>query len=104
MMIRKRFSHVLPPRHAIPGVRHTIWSELHAEQSGNVELAAIAVVFLSGAIQFGGKAAIFGTFSGALLIGIIINGLIIMGLDVSEHFMFLAGLIMLAVAFARWHA
>ena len=65
------------------------------------ELAAIAAVILGGTSLFGGKATIIGTFVGALLIGTINNGLIIMGLDVSEQNMVAGGLIILAVAFGR---
>jgi ribose transport system permease protein len=65
------------------------------------ELAAIAAVILGGTSLFGGKATIIGTFVGALLIGTINNGLIIMGLDVSEQNMIAGGLIILAVAFGR---
>ena len=54
------------------------------------ELAAIAAVILGGTSLFGGKGTIAGTFIGALLIGTINNGLIIMGLDVSEQ-MIVAG-------------
>ena len=65
------------------------------------ELAAIAAVILGGTSLFGGKATVIGTFVGALLIGTINNGLIIMGLDVSEQMMIAGGLIILAVAFGR---
>ena len=68
---------------------------------GGAELAAIAAVILGGTSLFGGKATIIGTFVGALLIGTINNGLIIMGLDVSEQNMIAGGLIILAVAFGR---
>jgi ribose transport system permease protein len=49
----------------------------------------------------GGKATIIGTSVRALLIGTIGNGLVIMGLDVSEQMMISGGLIILAVAFSR---
>jgi ribose transport system permease protein len=65
------------------------------------ELAAIAAVILGGTSLFGGKATVIGTFVGSLLIGTINNGLIIMGLDVSEQMMISGGLIILAVAFGR---
>ncbi len=65
------------------------------------ELAAIAAVILGGTSLFGGKATVIGTFVGALLIGTINNGLIIMGLDVSEQMMISGGLIIVAVAFGR---
>jgi ribose transport system permease protein len=65
------------------------------------ELAAIAAVILGGTSLFGGKGTIIGTFIGALLIGTINNGLIIMGLDVSEQNMVAGAIIILAVAFGR---
>lgn len=65
------------------------------------ELAAIAAVILGGTSLYGGKGSIPGTFIGALLIGTINNGLIIMGLDVSEQNMVAGAIIILAVAFGR---
>lgn len=65
------------------------------------ELAAIAAVILGGTSLFGGKGTIMGTFVGALLIGTINNGLIIMGLDVSEQMMVAGAIIVLAVAFGK---
>ena len=65
------------------------------------ELMAIAAVILGGTSLFGGKGTIMGTFAGSLLIGTINNGLIIMGLDVSEQMMVAGGIIILAVAFGK---
>jgi ribose transport system permease protein len=65
------------------------------------ELAANAAVILGGTRLFGGKATVIGTFVGALLTGTINDGLIIMGLDVSEQMMIAGGLIIVAVAFGR---
>ena len=65
------------------------------------ELAAIAAVILGGTSLFGGKGSIIGTFIGALLIGTINNGLIILSLDVSEQNMVAGAIIILAVAFGR---
>lgn len=65
------------------------------------ELAAIAAVILGGTSLYGGKGSIIGTFVGALLIGTMNNGLIIMGLDVSEQNMVAGAIIILAVAFGR---
>ncbi|MEQ8923966.1 MAG: ABC transporter permease [Marinovum algicola] len=65
------------------------------------ELAAIAAVILGGTSLFGGKGTILGTFVGALMIGTINNGLIIMGLDVSEQMMVAGAIIVLAVAFGK---
>lgn len=65
------------------------------------ELDAIAAVILGGTSLFGGRGTIIGTFVGALLIGTINNGLIIMGLDVSEQYMVAGAIIILAVAFGK---
>lgn len=65
------------------------------------ELMAIAAVILGGTSLYGGRGTIIGTFVGALLIGMINNGLIIMGLDVSEQMMVAGAIIILAVAFGR---
>lgn len=65
------------------------------------ELSAIAAVILGGTSLFGGRASITGTFAGALMIGAINNGLIIMGLDVSEQMIVAGAIIILAVAFGR---
>jgi ribose transport system permease protein len=65
------------------------------------ELSAIAAVILGGTSLFGGKGTIAGTFIGALLIGTINNGLIIMGLDVSEQMIVSGAIIVLAVAFGK---
>ena len=65
------------------------------------ELAAIAAVILGGTSLYGGKGSVIGTFVGALLIGTINNGLIIMGLDVSEQYMVAGAIIILAVAFGK---
>ena len=65
------------------------------------ELMAIAAVILGGTSLFGGRGTILGTFAGSLLIGTINNGLIIMGLDVSEQMMVSGGIIILAVAFGK---
>ena len=65
------------------------------------ELAAIAAVILGGTSLYGGKGSVIGTFVGALLIGTINNGLIIMGLDVSEQNMVAGAIIILAVAFGK---
>lgn len=65
------------------------------------ELMAIAAVILGGTSLYGGRGTIIGTFAGSLLIGTINNGLIIMGLDVSEQMMVAGAIIILAVAFGK---
>jgi len=65
------------------------------------ELSAIAAVILGGTSLFGGAGYIIGTLFGALLIGLINNGLILAGLDVSQQQIIRGIIIILAVALAR---
>lgn len=45
------------------------------------ELQAIAAVVIGGTSLFGGEGGVIGTLIGALLIGVLNNGLVIMGVD-----------------------
>jgi len=65
------------------------------------ELSAIAAVILGGTSLFGGFGSVVGTLFGALLIGLINNGLILAGLDVSQQQVIRGAIIILAVALAR---
>jgi ribose transport system permease protein len=65
------------------------------------ELSAIAAVILGGTSLFGGSGSVVGTLFGALLIGLINNGLILAGLDTSQQQVVRGGIIILAVALAR---
>jgi ribose transport system permease protein len=65
------------------------------------ELSAIAAVILGGTSLFGGGGTIIGTFVGALLVGLINNGLILAGLPVSEQQIIRGMIIILAVALAK---
>jgi ribose transport system permease protein len=65
------------------------------------ELSVIAAVILGGTSLFGGTATVIGTVIGALMIGMINNGLIIMGLDVSQQMVVKGLIIILAVAFGK---
>ncbi|OBZ07758.1 MULTISPECIES: ABC transporter permease [Bacillales] len=65
------------------------------------ELSVIAAVILGGTSLFGGVGTIVGTVVGALMIGTINNGLIIMGLDVSQQMMIKGLIIILAVVFGK---
>ena len=65
------------------------------------ELSAIAAVILGGTSLFGGSGAVIGTMFGALLIGLINNGLILAGLDSSQQQVVRGVIIILAVALAR---
>ncbi len=65
------------------------------------ELSAIAAVILGGTSLFGGRGTVVGTLFGALLIGLINNGLILAGLDSSQQQVVRGIIIILAVALAR---
>jgi ribose transport system permease protein len=65
------------------------------------ELSAIAAVILGGTSLFGGYGSVIGTLFGALLIGLINNGLILAGLDASQQQVVRGAIIILAVALAR---
>src|SRR4029453_3240977 len=65
------------------------------------ELSAIAAVILGGTSLFGGSGPVIGTLIGALLIGLINNGLILAGLDASQQQVIRGAIIILAVALAR---
>lgn len=65
------------------------------------ELSVIAAVILGGTSLFGGKGTIVGSLIGSLLIGVINNGLILMGLEFSQQLIIRGLIIILAVALAR---
>ncbi|CAH0126022.1 ABC transporter permease [Peribacillus sp. Bi134] len=65
------------------------------------ELSVIAAVILGGTSLFGGVGTIVGTVVGSLMIGTINNGLIIMGLDVSQQMIVKGMIIIMAVAFGK---
>lgn len=65
------------------------------------ELSVIAAVILGGTALTGGVGTVIGTVIGSLMIGVINNGLIIMGLDVSQQMMIRGLIIILAVAFGK---
>ena len=65
------------------------------------ELSVIAAVILGGTALAGGVGTVIGTVIGSLMIGVINNGLIIMGLDVSQQMMIRGLIIILAVAFGK---
>ncbi|KRO39173.1 MAG: ABC transporter permease [Microbacteriaceae bacterium BACL25 MAG-120322-bin65] len=65
------------------------------------ELSVIAAVILGGTSLFGGRGAVIGSLFGALFIGLINNGLILAGLDVSQQQVVRGAIIILAVALSR---
>jgi len=65
------------------------------------ELSVIAAVILGGTSLFGGAGSVVGSVVGALLIGLINNGLVLMNLDVSQQLIVRGVIIILAVALGR---
>lgn len=66
------------------------------------ELAAIGAVVIGGASLFGGEGSILGTVLGTTLLGLILNGLILLGISAYWQQMFSGGIIILAVALNMW--
>jgi ribose transport system permease protein len=61
-------------------------------------LTVIAAVVIGGTSLLGGKGSVVGAVMGSLLMGIVNNGLVLMGLDVSQQMMVRGVLIVAAVA------
>lgn len=68
------------------------------------ELSVIAAAVLGGTSLFGGKGTVIGTLVGAMMIGLINNGLILMGLEFSQQLIARGGIIILAVALSQKRA
>jgi ribose transport system permease protein len=64
------------------------------------ELSVIAAVFLGGTSLVGGSGSVIGSVLGALLIGVVNNGLILMGLETSQQIFIRGAIIIIAVALA----
>lgn len=65
------------------------------------ELSVIAAVILGGTSLFGGRGRVIGSLFGALFVGLINNGLILAGLDVSQQQVVRGAIIIFAVALSR---
>jgi ribose transport system permease protein len=65
------------------------------------ELSVIAAVILGGTSLFGGRGRVIGSLFGALFIGLVNNGLILAGLDVSQQQVIRGIIIIMAVALSR---
>ncbi len=66
------------------------------------ELTAIGAVIIGGASIMGGEGTILGTILGATLLGLITNGLILLGVSAYWQQVFSGGIIILAVALDTW--
>ena len=65
------------------------------------ELSVIAACVLGGTSLFGGMGTVVGTIVGALMIGLINNGLILMGLEFSQQLIARGSIIILAVSLSQ---
>jgi len=65
------------------------------------ELSVIAAVILGGTNLYGGRATVIGTVVGSLMIGMINNGLLLMGIEYPQQLIIRGIIIILAVALAR---
>ena len=64
-------------------------------------MIVIAAVIIGGTNLFGGKGSVIGSVMGAIIMGMINNGLILMGLSVDQQMIFRGMIIIFAVAFTR---
>lgn len=62
------------------------------------ELSVIAATVLGGTSLFGGKATILGSVVGSLVMGIINNGIILMGLNISQQMFFRGVILLIAIS------
>ena len=65
------------------------------------EMSVIAAAVLGGTSLFGGRGTVIGSIFGALMIGVINNGLILWGLEYSQQLIARGGIIILAVAISQ---
>lgn len=61
-------------------------------------LTVLAAVIIGGTALSGGRGSVVGAIVGSLLVGIINNGLVLLGLDTPQQLLFRGGLIVFAVA------
>jgi len=68
----------------------------------NLELDSITAAALGGTLLSGGKGSVLGTILGVLILGVLSNGMILLG--VSQFYQFIArgALLIIAVLIQRW--
>ncbi|EAR24769.1 permease protein of sugar ABC transporter [marine actinobacterium PHSC20C1] len=74
---------------------------IRPDAAAGIELDVLAAVILGGTSLFGGKGKIYGVILGSLIIGILNNGLVLMGIDPSIQLTIKGALVIIAVAFGR---
>jgi ribose transport system permease protein len=84
---------------ALAGILYAGWLQGARYSLGDQDmLTVISAVVVGGTSLFGGKGSIMGSIVGSLLMGMLSNGLILMGLDVSGQMVARGGIIIIAVA------
>ena len=85
---------------AIAGIVHAGQFNFGSANDGTgYELTAIAAVVIGGTSLFGGSGTIFGTVIGSILIGVLLNGLVLMNVSSYIQQIVIGIIIVLAVAF-----
>ena len=74
----------------------------NAVNGNGLELQAITAVFLGGAATAGGTGTIFGTFLAVILVGVLNNGMNLLGFDTFTQRVALGLLLIAAVAISQW--
>lgn len=69
---------------------------------GDLNLDSITAVVIGGTSLFGGRGAIFGSFLGAILVGVFRNGLTLAGVDLYYQILAVGVLILFAVSVDQW--
>jgi ribose transport system permease protein len=70
--------------------------------SQGLELEVIAAVVIGGASLSGGQGGVAGTLAGVLLLGVLINGVRLLGLPVDIRLILIGAVIVLSTALGRW--
>jgi ribose transport system permease protein len=87
---------------ALAGVLNAAWVTVAQPVAGvGYELDVIAAVIIGGASFSGGKGTVLGTMIGATLMGVLRNGLVLLGVDVYWQQVVIGGVIVLAVMLDR---
>jgi putative multiple sugar transport system permease protein len=85
---------------ALSGIVYASWMRSATTTAGNgLELDAIAAAFVGGVSVAGGVGKIVGSIIGALVMASLVNGMNLMGIDISYQYIVRAGVLATAVIF-----
>ena len=68
----------------------------------SMDLDTITAVVIGGTSLFGGRGTMIGTLIGAILVGVVSNGLVLAGLDQAYKVLAIGILVIVAVALDQW--